>query len=57
MKHIHKMSVIKVSSIAHNDGYLVDRLAESLQQLKRLNSGEMMLPGQQQSSFISTKAT
>jgi len=31
----------------------LDRLTESLQQLKRLNSREMMLPGQQPSSFIS----
>jgi len=45
------MSVVKVSTTAHNDGYL-RRLAES-QQLKRLNSSEMMLPGQQQSSFMS----
>jgi len=39
------MSVVKVSSTAHNDGYL-GRLAESLQQLERLNSREMMLHGQ-----------
>ena len=31
----------------------LDRRAESMQQLKRLNSREMMLPGQQQSSFKS----
>jgi len=49
-----KMSVVKVSSTAHNDGYLdLDRLAKNVQELKRLNSNEMMLPGQQQSSLMS----
>jgi len=46
------MSVVKVSSTAHNDCHL-GRLAESLQQLKRLNSRGMTLPGQQQLSFMS----
>jgi len=46
------MSLVKVSSTAHNDCYLA-RLAESLQLLKRLNSRGMTLPRQQQSSFMS----
>jgi len=46
------MSVVKVSSTAHSDCYL-GRRAESLQQLKPLNSHGMTLPGQQQSSFMS----
>jgi len=46
------MSVVKVSSTAHNDCYL-GRVAESLEQLKRLNSRGMTLPGQQQWSFMS----
>jgi len=46
------MSLVKVRSTAHNDCYL-GRHAESLQQLKRLNSRGMTLPGQQQSSFMS----
>ena len=43
-----KMSAVKVSSTAHNDGDQ-DRLAENLQQIERLNSHKIMLPGQQQS--------
>jgi len=46
------MSVVKVSSTAHNDCYL-GRFAESFQQRKRLNSRGVTLPGQLQSSFIS----
>jgi len=46
------MSVVKVSRTAHNDCYL-GRRTKSLQQLKRLNSRVMTLPGQQQSSFMS----
>jgi len=46
------MSAVKVSSTAHNDCYL-GRLAESLQQLKWLNSRCMKLPGKKQSSFMS----
>jgi len=41
-----EMSIVYVSSTAHNDCYL-GRLAKSLQQLKRLNSCGRSLPGQQ----------
>jgi len=48
------MSVVKVSrTVVHNDCYL-GHLAENLQQLERLNSRGMTLPGQQQTSFMST---
>jgi len=46
------MSVVNISSTAHNNCYL-GRLAQSQEQLKRLNSRGMALPGGQQSESVS----